>query len=197
MDKTIIAVVGYAGSGKDTVGDYISSKYLIKKFSFARPIKEVCKIIFGWTDKHVYGDLKEIVDSEWGVSPREALQWLGTDIFQYAACDRFPKFKELVGRHTWVRRFAMEFLSTGYKAGVITDCRFVMEHDYLKELSVKENIKIAFIRVHRKIDHHDPKYSHASEKDIGIMPVDYEIDNNGTLEDLYRRVDEVMLNVQS
>ena len=39
--------------------------------------------IFGFTKEQVYGDLKDVVDSEWGVTPRKVLQIMGTELFQY------------------------------------------------------------------------------------------------------------------
>ena len=47
----IIGLTGKKESGKDTAGDYLVKYYKFKKDSFARPLKDACKILFHLTGK--------------------------------------------------------------------------------------------------------------------------------------------------
>jgi hypothetical protein len=53
--KTIIAMCGLAGSGKDTACNYLVKNHGFSKTSFAAPLKAMAKIAFGFTDEQLYG----------------------------------------------------------------------------------------------------------------------------------------------
>jgi hypothetical protein len=83
----LVGITGFMLSGKDSVADFIISKthedMVFKKYSFAKPLKETAMVLFGWSEEQVYDqDLKSIVDPVWGISPRQALQYLGTDVMR-------------------------------------------------------------------------------------------------------------------
>jgi hypothetical protein len=75
----LIGLTGKARSGKDTVAGYLNNKHMFSHYWFSKPMKDACRTIFGWDDRHLYGDLKEVVDPVYGISPRVALQTLGTE----------------------------------------------------------------------------------------------------------------------
>jgi hypothetical protein len=85
----IIGLAGPAGAGKDTVADYIVDRStrnaaenwpLGLKLAFADPIREAVKAIFGWDDEDLASRaMKEAEDNLFGVSPRYAMQTLGTE----------------------------------------------------------------------------------------------------------------------
>ena len=82
-DKIVIGLTGPAGSGKDTIANYMCSVHGFTKISFAGPLKSAISSLFTispgiWEDRV----LKEEVIEEWGKSPRELAQWLGTDILR-------------------------------------------------------------------------------------------------------------------
>ena len=87
--------------GKDSTADIIVSHFGYRKHSLADVMKEACRVIFGWTDKHLYGELKEVIDPRYGISPRHALQTLGTEWGQYKLSE-YDSFKETTGRKLWV-----------------------------------------------------------------------------------------------
>lgn len=75
----LIGISGSAGAGKDTLAGFFCNQYGFMRYSYAQPIKDACRVMFGWNDRHLYGDLKEMVDPFFGFSPRHAMQTLGTD----------------------------------------------------------------------------------------------------------------------
>jgi hypothetical protein len=78
----IIGFTGAAGAGKSTAAQYLVERYGARRFSFATPLKEMAKMIYGLSDAQVYGtqEQKETIDPRHGKSPRELLQFLGTDV---------------------------------------------------------------------------------------------------------------------
>ena len=89
----LIGITGKRGHGKTTAANVLIRDFGFIEYSFAKPLKEICKIMFRLTDEQVYGDykIKEKIDERIGRSPREILQLIGTefgrerlhDIFYY------------------------------------------------------------------------------------------------------------------
>src|SRR5437868_1800318 len=95
----LIGIVGRKGVGKDTAADFICREYGFMKMAFAGPLKEICRILFGFNDEQLNGELKEIIDEGWGVSPRRALQFIGTDLFR----KHIGGLLNINGEDFWVR----------------------------------------------------------------------------------------------
>lgn len=179
-------ICGKARSGKDTVANYLVKKHSLKKDAFAKPIKDMVKIQYGWTEDHVNGELKDVVDPFWGISPRQALQSLGTDYAQDYLCMNYPDFKKTTGANVWVKSFAKRMdLVEDY---VLSDYRFSHEFHYLANILQEENKQVVTLKITRnKLD--TKVEDHKSELSLKDLYVDYEIDNNSTLEDLYKKLD--------
>jgi hypothetical protein len=183
----IIGICGKKRSGKDEVADALSRYGSFCKRPLANVLKEIAKIIFLWNDRHVYGDLKEVVDNSWGVSPRQVLQFIGTECFQHRMCEMFPRFKEVTGRCLWIDRMISKIKTDTYSHFVIPDIRFFHEEDRLRE-EFGEDFKL--IRVTRPIL--DSIDEHESEAYYNDLHADAEIINDGTLEDLHENAINVL-----
>lgn len=182
----VIAVTGFKQSGKDTVGKYLVENYGFIRYAFADPIREVCKVVFDWTDEDMK-ERKEEVDEYWGISPRQAMQWIGTEAFQYYLPKDYPLFNNTIGRTIWVKKFIKWHERIQHRKVVITDMRFHHELFTLQE-SLGNDVKS--IRVIR--DSIEPNDPHASEQDIPDLCVDYEVENNDTIEMLHEEIKELM-----
>lgn len=101
--------------GKDTVADYLCRAYGFEKMSFAQHLKEVTKLLFGWRNDHVYGQLKDQKDPYFELSPRHAMQELGTTI------------RDLFGEDFWVETVDRRLRVQHCRNVVISDCRFLNE----------------------------------------------------------------------
>lgn len=186
----IILISGYARSGKDSVANYLCKHYSYQKESFAKPIKEVAKTIFGWNDSHVDGDNKETLDENWGISPRQFLQHFGTDFMQEHLCSNFEEFRTITGRYTWVKSL-WERIDIN-KPYVIADFRFPHEYMKLKELCDGSNVPILSIQVTRPNLDKSETHSHKSESHVEYLPKDITIVNDSTLENLYEKIEEFL-----
>lgn len=174
MDQPIIiAICGYHRSGKDTVADIIAEKYGFKKIKIAYKLKEIIKILFNFTDSQLESEKKDIIDSYWKVSPRQIMQYFGTEIMQYKIQEFMPHID---------RRFFIESLinyihsQSHIRKWIISDLRFQHEWESLKKYNTFI-IKIENDNI-PKID------THLSEIEwINITP-DLIINNNKKLSDL-------------
>src|SRR3990167_4771395 len=118
----IIAFGHHARSGKSTASEYISKHYNFKQIAFADSLKQICKIIFNFSDEQLYGKLKEIEDEHWRLSPREVMQIVATDLFR----DGFDK-------DIWIKSAFRKINSEPNVDWVISDLRFVNEAKYIKQ----------------------------------------------------------------
>ena len=177
----IIGITGHARHGKDSVADVIVKYFGYHKCALADVMKEACRVIFGWTDAHLYGDLKDVVDKKYGVSPRHALQSLGTEWGQYKLSE-YDSFAEVTGRKLWVN----SLLNRVNGDTVISDVRFPHEADAIRERGG------FIIRVNRD---YEVDLSHESERSIEDITPDFTIGNYGSLLDLEWLVCDMMQKV--
>ena len=177
----IIGITGHARHGKDSTADIIVKHFAYKKHALADVMKEACSVIFGWTDAHLYGDLKDVVDPEYGISPRHALQSIGTEWGQYEL-SKYDSFAETTGRRLWVN----SLLNRVNGDTVISDVRFPHEADAIRERGG------FIIRVNRD---YEVDLSHESERSIEDITPDFTIGNYGSLLDLEWLVCDMMQKV--
>ena len=168
----LVGFTGKARSGKDTAADFTG----LDKYSFATPIKDACKAIFDWDDEHVNGPLKEVVDPKYGVSPRQALQTLGTD---WA--------RDTINKDIWLIR-ARTVLEHGNV--VVADVRFDNEAELIRELG---GIVIEVVGKHSS----ENVREHDSEMGVSLGLIDHTILNDGTLEDLESQINTIMFNLKA
>jgi len=166
----IIGITGHARHGKDSTADIIVKHFAYKKHALADVMKEACRVIFGWTDEHLYGDLKEVIDPRYGISPRHALQTLGTEWGQYEL-SKYDSFAEVTGRKLWVN----SLLNRVHGDTVISDVRFPHEAEAIRERGG------FIIRVNRD---YPVDLTHESESAVDDIEPDFFVDNFGTLSDL-------------
>jgi hypothetical protein len=99
--RKIIGVCGLIGSGKGTISSQLVREYGFVELSFADLLKDVAATAFGWQRNMLQGDTKEsrewreVPDKFWSneldkpVSPRLALQLLGTECFRNGFHENF------------------------------------------------------------------------------------------------------------
>jgi hypothetical protein len=173
----LIGVSGKKRAGKDTAGKFLVEDHGFKAMAFAEPLKEAAKIIFGWTEEHVNGRLKEVIDPFWGFSPRWALQHMGTEAM-----------RKVIDDQIWVKatmRKALPLVKAGGNV-VITDVRFPNEANAIREAGGQ------LWRVERQGLETSDHASETALDDFG--PWDKVIENHGTIANLYTSVFEAMKN---
>lgn len=174
----IIGIVGNKNVGKDTLADYLVKKMGFIKYAFADPLKEGLKELFGLTDEQLYGDEKEIYDPIWETTPRELLQFFGTEVMQFKIQELLPNLK----RTFFLKRFQQFVELNKYENIVVSDIRFQHELD---QILTYQGIVIKIIRE----DASQTFLNHLSESEIdNLKNVTYNVENNSTVDDLYKKI---------
>ncbi len=203
----IIGICGLIGAGKDTIADYLVNIHEFRRESFANTLKDAVAAVFGWDRVLLEGRTKEArewreqVDPWWAerlqiptLTPRWVLQYWGTDVLRNHFHDDI-----------WIASLENKLRKTRDDI-VISDCRFPNE---IKAIKNQGGIVIRVVRGK------DPEWMsaafaymsgpstigwaigkdalqkagiHASEYSWAATEFDYIIDNNSTIDNLYKQV---------
>jgi len=203
----IIGICGFIGSGKDTVADYLVNFHEFRRESFASTLKDAVAAVFGWDRTMLEGRTKEArewreqVDPWWAerlamptLTPRWVLQYWGTEVCRKAFHDDI-----------WIASLENK-IRNSKDSVVISDCRFPNEiqaikdaagtivwvqrgqlpdwYDVAVDANKGSNIALNELKM-RKI--------HASETAWVGTKFDAILDNNGSIDDLYKQAQTLVV----
>lgn len=185
MDKVIL-ISGKKRHGKNQVADFLEDKFLaegyqVRKIALADPLKDAAGEIFMLNDEQIYGDFKETKDDRWGLTPREIMQKLGTEIGR------------AIHPEVWVLNLCFRVEKMIHDAHVngdkivimVTDCRFPNEIAVPKKHFGEMLKTIRIVRPRLEPTAFD---SHPSETSLDTYDKwDIVIHNDGGIGDLYRK----------
>ena len=176
-----IGICGKKRSGKDLVADYLVSKYGYEKNKIASDLKAVVKLLFNFTDQQLEDNTKDNVDPRWNITPRTAMQFIGTDVMQI----QIQKIMPHVGRKFWIDSFLKKIVATNDRI-VISDIRFKHEYEAIKRASKR----FLMIRIERPSSCEAD--NHSSETEFAEIPVDIVIKNEGTIDELTSQISRLV-----
>lgn len=111
----IVALTGYAGSGKSTAAAHLVERHGFTLVKFAGPLKSMMRAL-GLGAREIEGDLKEVpCKLLGGKTPRHAMQTLGTEWGRNLICSNLWVNVAMLGVY--------EVIDRGGRV-VIDDCRF-------------------------------------------------------------------------
>ena len=215
----LIAICGFKGSGKDTIGNFFVLNGYIKK-SFADPLKDIVSAMFGWDRALLQGETNE--SREWReqpdiwweaqlnwqskdnpfvnfhprFTPRVALQLMGTNII-----------RETFNDNMWILRFRKELIKLKNENIVLTDVRFINELNEIRDnngiiIRVKRNSDPSWYSLAESVNNGTASLIEIAEfNSLGIHPsetnwigyeYDYIIENDGDLVDLTIKLQELI-----
>jgi len=169
----LIGLAGQAGSGKDTVGVFLSMCRSFERFAFADLLKDkIGKGVFNFGDSQLWGNYKEVIDPRYQKTPREILQVAGMALRE---C-----FKDI-----WILPL-YEFVNQ-HERVVVTDVRLLNEIEAIKELGGQVWL------IEREESGSKVNPEHISEKEfLSYDAYDAKIMNNGSLADLFEKVNRLL-----
>ena len=209
MKRIIIGAVGFIGSGKGTVGEYLVNNHNFYNLSFAKTLKDAVAAIFGWPRNLLEGDTaesrlwREQPDAYWTyklgkpITPRWVLQYIGTDVMR----DHFHN-------NIWIDSLEKQIHNhTGNI--VITDVRFANEIQMIQRLNgaimwiKKDPLPIWFSTAQQASlgnteakDLMNNHYRvHESEWAWTGQNIQITINNNGSITELYNNVEKCISNL--
>ena len=198
----IIGICGFIGAGKDTVADYLVNFHEFRRESFANTLKDAVSSVFGWDRTLLEGRTKqarewrEQVDPWWAerldmptLTPRWVLQYWGTEVCRKGFHDDI-----------WIASLENK-LRNSQDNVVISDCRFPNEIAAIKKAGgliiwvkrgeMPEWYETAVAANQGKnvaVQELKMKKIHASETAWVGTEFDYEFDNNGSIDELFEQV---------
>jgi hypothetical protein len=202
----IIGICGFIGSGKDTVADYLVNFHEFRRESFASTLKDAVASVFGWDRTMLEGRTKEArewreqVDPWWAtrldmptLTPRWVLQFWGTEVCRRSFHDDI-----------WIASLENK-LRNSKDHVVISDCRFPNEIKSIKdaggiivwvkrgELPEWYNTAVE-ANQGNNVAANDLKMKkiHASETAWVGTRFDFEIDNSGSIDELFSKVKNLL-----
>ena len=191
----LIGVVGLIGSGKGTVSDRLDQKHNFRKDSFAKSLKDAVSSMFNWDREMLEGKTdesrqwREKPDAFWSkrfgkdVTPRWVLQYFGTEVMRQGMHDAI-----------WIDSCMARYDG---KPTVIADTRFENEIKIIREMGGS----ILLVKRGQDPDWFTdyvegnvvPKNVHLSEYAWAKSEYDHLITNDGTLEDLHSKIDDLIV----
>jgi hypothetical protein len=191
----IIAICGAKRSGKDVLAEHLVKKYNYTRIAFAEPLKIAVKGLFNFDDDQVGigedigSDRKDIIDERWGITPRAALQFFGTEMMQEKIQELLPNIKRDFFANTLVNHINN---AEDDRRFVISDLRFIHEYERLLNISKISIGDILIIRVIRPCkDRVKEQEPHISELEYTKIPYDIIMINNGSIEDYINRFEKI------
>lgn len=179
--KKVYAIIGQKRSGKDTTADYICSKLNCNKYPLAQSLKElVCNIFNISMEK-----LDEYKNEKWDLFAMDwELQKRLNISFRSILQKTGDSMKDFFGIDCFMKKFYQKLLNDNRDYAVIPDVRLKEEQDWL----IIHSSPI-FIKIIRDITQ-DTDSTHRSETETNKLGYDILIENNGTIDDLYKKIDE-------
>lgn len=209
-DSMIIGVCGLIGAGKDTIADYLVNIHEFRRDSFAATLKDACAAVFGWDREMLEGrsrssrEWREQPDQWWSqrlgreITPRYILQYWGTEVCRRGFHDDI-----------WIASLENK-LRTAQDDVVISDCRFPNEIAAIRAQCG------SVIRVVRGPDPHwyslaehanrGTEFASVALQNLGVhasetswIGTDFDriIDNNGSMDDLYQQVNDLVQDLRA
>jgi hypothetical protein len=191
----IIAICGAKRSGKDVLADHLIKNYNYERVAFAEPLKHAVKSLFNFDDDQVGigvdtgTNRKDIIDDKWGITPRAALQFFGTEIMQEKIQELLPNVKK-----NFFANILKNYINTkNEQIFVISDMRFLHEYEMLLNIPNISINDIMIIRIIRPINicEKDCKL-HISEEEYIKIPYNIILINNGSIDDYIKNFDKIM-----
>jgi hypothetical protein len=202
----IIGVCGLIGSGKDTIADYLVNIHEFRRDSFAATLKDAVSAVFGWDRDMLEGrtrssrEWREQPDSWWSerldqtITPRWILQYWGTEVCRTGFHDDI-----------WIASLENKLRKSADDI-VISDCRFPNEIAAIRAQGgtvirvVRGTDPQWFTEVQEYFASHGPQpdeLPHASEWAWAGTDFDRVIRNDGSLDELYQQINDLVRDLRA
>ncbi len=186
----IIGFLGQSESGKDTAADWFVQRYGFVKVALADPLKRIAKDVYDFSYEQLWGpqeernraDLRYSLPTGGSLSPRHALQVLGTEVGRSIYPDTWVRYLMRIARkvesgdYGYDKTVGLMSVTHSGRTGlgvVIPDVRFLNEVRYIR---AEGGIIIRLVRRGKDGNIQGGVKGHASEeeqKSISDKEVDF------------------------
>lgn len=182
-----IGICGRPGAGKDTIGDYLRTRYGFSQITIKKPIEESVKAVLRVSDYNLYDrDGREQPLEDWpGWTVRKALQGFAQSL------------RDLVGEHVWIKSMCMRMDEESNMGNipsqrvVVTDIRTPTDMSFVRDHVEAKGGRAIMIMVKRPGHGSTTAGGFANHK-LESYDLEGECDavfnNNGTIDELLAKV---------
>jgi len=174
----IILITGWSESGKDTIGEYLTTNHGYIRFAFADEIK--------YAASQLYGFPRALADTQEGkrrfITVGDQTITIRDTLIRLARIDK-ERFGDTIYAESLARELAQEPSDARI---VITDLRYMYEYTTIRERFKDSNVQIW--KVVRPSQTESP-VKDSSEHEMDMYICDALIENT-TLENLYRQIED-------
>lgn len=208
----IIGIIGFINSGKDTAAKYLVDVHGYKRDSFASALKDAVSVIFGWNRELLEGTTREsrewrdTVDEWWAtrlkiphLTPRWVLQYWGTEVCRKGFHDDIwiASLENRLRQHRTENvvisdvRFPNEIRAIRNAGGKLIRVKRGPEPDWYEDAKnmnqgeINMNWSVSMVRM-KNLGIHDSETAWIGSK------FDALIENDGTVEELFDKIDSVI-----
>ena len=202
----IIGVCGLIGAGKDTIADYLVNIHEFRRDSFAATLKDAVSAVFGWDREMLEGrsrssrEWREQSDAWWSerlgkeITPRLMLQLWGTEVCRRGFHDDI-----------WIASLENKLRNSADDV-VISDCRFPNEIEAIRAQGghvirvIRGTDPAWFAPAQQHLIEGTPRPTdlpHQSEWAWAGTRFDRVINNNGTMDQLYQQVTDLVRDLRA
>ena len=203
----IIGISGYAGVGKDSLSNYLVSNHNFVKIAFADKIKRILMDLYDLSYQQLWGESKNrgsydlryrVPNSDEYLTARlgsQAFGDCGRNLYQDTWVDYTLKdVKRLHDSYFWdyedCKGAFKNYLKFGKKNVVVSDCRYLNEMNRIRDMGgIIIRIKKTVVPLKGKTGKHSSEVNQIKILDNYFDEV---ILNDGTLEDLYKKINDFM-----
>jgi hypothetical protein len=178
MKPLLIGLAGRARSGKDTAAQHLVNNQGFQSYAFADPLRDGLMHILNLSPCDFEGEQKEQALPWLGRSPRELMQSLGTE---WGRNNVHPELWLLLAAQNLDLLARTHDTARGF---VVSDVRFNNEADFIR--------KRGGVVLHMNRVVASPVKPHSSENGILIAPGDLRLKNDGSLDDLFTNVNDIV-----
>lgn len=171
----LVGLIGKAGSGKDTVAQFLVDRRKFLQYAFAYPLKALIMNLFDMSYAQLYSERKDEVDPRYDVSPRKLMQYLGTDVFRALYKDMWTDYFERWHRDNRLFNVVVSDVRFQNEADSVLRCGGVLWRVVRPGTEAKEMVGGASTQ-------------HASETESDSIETVVVLINDGTPEELYELV---------
>jgi len=193
----LLLLIGNKGVGKDTLAKSLLNNGWVS-LAYADTLKDALMVLFNW-DKDIFEQSsKELIDNEWGTSPRQMCQLLGTEFLREKCFFLNTTIYHPITNQPFQATFhikrvhqkILKLLENNPNINiVITDGRFKDEIEYVKWMDGYT------IKIDRPSVSNNEYSNHSSEtyiRNLGKDDVNYYIINDGTIQDLWNKIENIL-----
>ena len=175
----ILGIHGAPRSGKDSICNYILSKLPLLRYGPSVQVKRATAAMFDIPEEYLYDDtMKDRHNEFWDMSYRKMAQLVGNE-----------SSRKIFGDDFWMRhveKYLQDELPADKQGIILADIRYQNEAKWVK---MRKGILIFVTRKNKPTASNE---SHEAERGLDPKLADIIIENDGTLDELYEKVQKVL-----